>query len=139
MTASLFHHPQYQALLSFLQRAKGPLLLHISDTHTESYPLAEELIQAVHPALILHTGDMADEWKAGRLTEHVADYKRHVLKLLNILKAAHAETWIVPEILSSVLMKARSSGLMVTVAWNLSPGWTFSYRDAFAIRTPFRF
>ena len=96
MTASLFHHPQYQGLLSFIQHAKGPLLLHISDTHTESYPLAEELIQAVHPALILHTGDMADEWKAGRLPEHVADYKRHVLKLLDILKAAHAETWIVP-------------------------------------------
>ncbi|MBE5781967.1 MAG: metallophosphoesterase [Clostridiales bacterium] len=96
MTASLFHHPQYQALLSFIRQAKGPLLLHISDTHTDSYSFARDLISAVQPALILHTGDMADEWKAGRLPEHVEDYKMRVLKILDILKDAGVETWIVP-------------------------------------------
>ena len=96
MSFSLTDHPQWASLLSFIQQAEGPLILHISDTETGSYPFVEKLIAAVKPALILHTGDMADEWKAGRLPEHVAGYKKHVVTLLDILKRSDAEVWLVP-------------------------------------------
>jgi len=87
----------YRAIWSSFQKdAKGPLILHISDTDTASYPLVAQLIGEIRPALILHTGDMADEYKAGRLPGHIADYQKYALELLNMLKESGAEVWIVP-------------------------------------------
>ena len=50
MSFSLTDHPQWASLLSFIQQAEGPLILHISDTETASYPFVEKLIAAVKPA-----------------------------------------------------------------------------------------
>ena len=88
--------PFPDALTAFLHDAKGPLILHISDTVTASYPYVKRLIDLVKPTLILHTGDMADELKAGRIAQHVHPYEQKVVQLLKILKESGAEVWIVP-------------------------------------------
>lgn len=88
--------PFHAAWNAFQKEAKGPLILHISDTATKDYPLAAQLIKEIRPALLLHTGDMADEFKAGRLPEHIPAYQEHVCRLLDLLKISGAEVWIVP-------------------------------------------
>lgn len=83
-------------LVEFLAQAKGPILAHISDTQTSAYPFVRELLAFVKPALTIHTGDMADELKAGRIPEHVAPYLEKTPELMKTLKELGGEVWIVP-------------------------------------------
>lgn len=83
-------------LTEFLEKAEGPLLAHISDTKTTAYPFVRELLTLVRPTLTIHTGDMADEFKAGRIPEHVAPYLEHTRGLLDTLRELGGEVWIVP-------------------------------------------
>lgn len=80
----------------FVETAEGPILMHISDTKTDSYPFVRELLAFVKPALTIHTGDMADEFKAGRIPEHVEPYLQHTRGLMDTLKELGGEVWIVP-------------------------------------------
>ncbi len=62
------------------------LLLHIGDTHSETYTWYEELIQYLKPEMIIHTGDMADEVKAGRMPEKRGEYCEKVKQILDVLR-----------------------------------------------------
>lgn len=81
---------------AFLADSRGPRILHISDTDTSLYPMAEELIRLVRPDLLIHTGDMADEFKVGRIPEHIPGYLPHVRHLLDVMKENAGEVWVVP-------------------------------------------
>lgn len=78
---------------AFAAKAKGALLLYISDTTTKQYPALKNLIEAVHPAAILHTGDSVDEYKVGRLEADRIPYEAGMKELMEILDSANCPLW----------------------------------------------
>ncbi len=74
----------------------GNCLLHISDTASRDFPAVEALIQALEPRMILHTGDMVDEVKVGRMPEVREEYIGKLGVISAILNATDAELVIVP-------------------------------------------
>lgn len=79
-----------------LQSAKGPVLLHIGDTHSGTYAWYNSLIESLKPDIIVHTGDMADEIKAGRIPEVKDVYCDRLQGILDILKKAQSKVYLVP-------------------------------------------
>lgn len=75
---------------------KGKKLLHIGDTHSENYPYFKRLIELVSPDIILHTGDLADEVKAGRIPYTGYEYERKIRHILKTLEESGARVIIVP-------------------------------------------
>ncbi|MBR6792888.1 MAG: metallophosphoesterase [Clostridia bacterium] len=73
---------------AFAADAKGALLLYISDTLTAQYPALQALIDAVHPAAVIHTGDSVDEYKVGRLEADRIPYEAGMKELMEILGSA---------------------------------------------------
>lgn len=74
----------------------GERILHIGDTHSDYYPYYKALIEAVKPDIILHTGDMADEVKVGRIPGTRYEYLSKIRVLLDIMKSSGARLIIVP-------------------------------------------
>ena len=74
----------------------GKKILHIGDTLSKHYPFYRKLIGIVKPDIILHTGDMADEVKAGRIPGTAYEYRSKVKALLDIMKASGARLIIIP-------------------------------------------
>ena len=84
-----------RAASAFAASCTHPIILHISDTETTLYPFAEAILSAVCPALTVHTGDMADEYKAGRLPEHVPGYLRFAPRMLDLMERySGAVLWV---------------------------------------------
>ncbi len=81
---------------AFAQRAKGPLILYISDTDTRQYPKLAQLLGWVQPGAIIHTGDSADEWKVGRKPEHREGYEAGLKALSEILQSARCPVYFTP-------------------------------------------
>lgn len=79
----------------FLQQMKGPPLLHISDTRADGYDRLAQLLRQIRPALLIHTGDMADEYKLRRIPELKPAYRAAVGGLLALLKENAREVWVV--------------------------------------------
>ena len=75
---------------------KGKKLLHIGDTDSRLYPYYKKLIETVKPDIILHTGDMADEVKVGRIPETRFEYLRKIEKIIGYMRASGARVIIVP-------------------------------------------
>ena len=75
---------------------KGCKVLHIGDTHSATYPFYKHLIQMVKPDIIIHTGDTADEIKAGRIPEVREKYLERVAGLFEILKDSDSTVYWVP-------------------------------------------
>ncbi len=72
-------------------------LLHIGDTSSYTYPYYKELISRTKPDIIIHTGDMVDEVKAGRMINTAEEYEEGLIKITEILKNSGAkEIYIVP-------------------------------------------
>lgn len=72
-------------------------LLHIGDTSSFTYPYYQELILKVKPDIILHTGDMVDEVKAGRMIGTREEYEAGLIQIADILKNSGAkEIYVVP-------------------------------------------
>ena len=74
----------------------GERILHIGDTHSDHYPYYRALIERVKPDVILHTGDMADEVKVGRIPGTRYEYLSKIRVLLDIMKSSGARLIIVP-------------------------------------------
>ena len=55
-----------------------PLILHISDTPREIYPFLYRVIQKLQPIEIIHTGDMADNYKIEFQDFHLFHYQQAV-------------------------------------------------------------
>ncbi len=78
-----------QYITEFLEKAKGKILLHVSDTQTDQFPALRALLAEVRPALILHTGDCADEFKVGRLEADRPGYEAGLKALMELLHEAN--------------------------------------------------
>ncbi|MBO5747230.1 MAG: metallophosphoesterase [Clostridia bacterium] len=70
----------------FREKARGAVILHISDTATWQYASLSELLSIVRPDLIIHTGDCADEYKVGRKEGDREPYEAAIKKLIKILQ-----------------------------------------------------
>lgn len=80
-----------------ITESKSLKLLHIGDTSSYTYPYYKELISKVKPDIILHTGDLVDEVKAGRMIYTEEEYETGLLQILYILKHSGAKKiYIVP-------------------------------------------
>lgn len=80
----------------FLACVKGKRLLHLSDTPTALYPSVEALVREIRPDVLIHTGDCADEYKAGRREEDVPAYREAVPRLFAALTPYVGRTLVVP-------------------------------------------
>ncbi len=83
-------------LPSGISEIKGIKLLHIGDTYSKHYPFYKKLIELVKPDIILHTGDMADEVKVGRMPETEYEYISKTKAMLGYLRDSGARIIIVP-------------------------------------------
>ena len=83
-------------LPDWLSSVKGKTLLHIGDTESYRYPFYKELFRLVKPDIIIHTGDMSDEVKAGRMTEVREEYIYKISTMCRMLRDSGAEIYIVP-------------------------------------------
>ncbi len=79
-----------------IAKLRSPKILHIGDTHSLNYPYYRKLISLVKPDIILHTGDMADEVKVGRIPGTEYEYISKIKVLLGIMSASGARLIIVP-------------------------------------------
>jgi len=100
---------------------RGKKLLHIGDTASYEYPYYKKLIEVLHPDIILHTGDLADEVKVGRIPGTKNEYLSKALVLLEILRSSGAEIIIVPgnndlpEEIKRLIPEAKVYGMNSTV------------------------
>jgi len=103
-------------LPEWLWDLKGKRVLHIGDTESRRYHYYRALIEKIKPDVILHTGDMADEVKAGRMSEVRDEYVYKISVLCEMLRESGAELIIVPgnndiaEEISELLPEARILG-----------------------------
>ena len=70
-------------------------VLHIGDTSSSDYGYYKTLIENVKPDVIIHTGDLADELKAGRIESVRAYWKVSARVILNIMEQSGARVIIV--------------------------------------------
>ena len=74
----------------------GSRVLHIGDTLSPNYPIYKHIIDSVKPDIIIHTGDMADELKAGRIESQREIWAATVPKIINIMRESGARVIVVP-------------------------------------------
>jgi len=79
-----------------IESIKGTKILHIGDTESFDFPHFFKIIDMVKPDVIIHTGDMVDEVKAGRIPEVRQEYLAKVKSLLSHMSASGARLIIVP-------------------------------------------
>ena len=70
-------------------------ILHIGDTESQSYPFFRALIKAVKPHVIIHTGDVADEVKVGRIPSTREEYLHKIKVMCDMMASSGAEELIV--------------------------------------------
>ncbi len=83
-------------LPEWLGKTEGKTILHIGDTECYRYPFYRKLVKEVKPDIIIHTGDMADEVKVGRMSETKEEYLYKNGFMRDILVSSGAELIIVP-------------------------------------------
>ncbi|MBQ8685066.1 MAG: histidine phosphatase family protein [Clostridia bacterium] len=81
---------------AFLDANKGKKVLHIGDTESASYHYFKRLIDEIRPDVIVHTGDLADELKAGRVESTRPYWRATVPQILNVMENSGARVIIVP-------------------------------------------
>ncbi len=63
-----------------------PYILHISDTPNTLFPALRLLIKRVNPKIIIHTGDLVDNFKIEFKQSAMAGYKTYLQRLVSILE-----------------------------------------------------
>ncbi len=76
--------------------AVGKRILHIGDTLSKHFPFYRKLIELTKPDVIIHTGDVVDEVKVGRIPEVYYEYRSKLKVILGIMKDSGARIIIVP-------------------------------------------
>ena len=66
-------------------------MLHIGDTFSRHYPYYRQLLALLRPQVILHTGDLAEEVKVGRIPGTEYEYESKVRVLADILRSSGAQ------------------------------------------------
>lgn len=75
---------------------KEEKILHIGDIPEWGYPYIKRLIRAVKPDVLVHTGDLVDNLKAGRREEDIPRYKKLLPSIIRFLERHAKEVYIVP-------------------------------------------
>ncbi len=89
---SIFNYPHIPKEL--LEKLKGPILLHISDTPVGIYDYIFRIIDILKPQYIIHTGDMADNIKLGNYKYKTDLYIKGVKRLIQELeKNEHSKNY----------------------------------------------
>lgn len=70
---------------------KGKRLLHVTDTPTSFYPALKQVLEALKPDYIVHTGDLADNIKLQLYPLAIPRYEKAVKPLLEMLEKSDAE------------------------------------------------
>ena len=84
------------AAKEFFAKGRGVKLLHIGDTDTPLYPYFERLVKELSPDVIIHTGDLADQFKAGRVEAAMLSWMDAVPDFVNMMKTSCKELMIEP-------------------------------------------
>lgn len=95
---ALLYTEQTQKLNENIKKAcalTGEKVLHIGDTHSGNYGYYKALIAGIKPDVIIHTGDLVDELKAGRIENARPYWKTSAKTILKIMKEAGARVIIV--------------------------------------------
>lgn len=79
----------------WLSKVEGEKVLHIGDTESQNYPFYRALINALKPDVIIHTGDMADEVKAGRIPLMRDEYLHKIEVMAKMLRESGAKRIII--------------------------------------------
>jgi len=74
----------------FARKSRGRVLLHIGDTHSAHSEFYKELIFRTRPSVIIHTGDFADELKAGRVESSRPAWRLAASHIIDIMKSSGA-------------------------------------------------
>ncbi len=69
-----------------LEKIKGRVVLHVSDTPSSFYSCLNKLVTFLDPLAIIHTGDLVDEIKLGLLPNRLALYSKKLRLLARILE-----------------------------------------------------
>lgn len=64
----------------------SPVVLHIGDIPSWYYPYTKRMLKKIRPEILVHTGDMVDECKVGRLPADIPAYKRRVKRLVAMMR-----------------------------------------------------
>ncbi len=97
----------------FLRSNEGMRVLHISDTHSANYAYYQKLFEELSPDVIIHTGDLADELKAGRIESMRPYWKEAAAEIIKMMERTPARVIIVPgnndieETLSGLAQRAK--------------------------------
>lgn len=83
-------------MYAFKQKHPKNLVLHIGDTHSANYMDVARMIAFVKPSVIIHTGDLVDEIKAGRIESVRPYWKTAMPKIIEIMKSSGARVIVVP-------------------------------------------
>ncbi len=78
-----------------LQKGEEKSLLHIGDTNSADYPYYKILIEIIKPDVIIHTGDLSDELKAGRIDSVRPYWKNAAKDILLTMKKSGARVIVV--------------------------------------------
>ncbi len=80
----------------FYEDHPGTRVLHIGDTRAEHYSYYKRMISEFKPDIIIHTGDLADELKAGRIDADKLLWQQTVPDIIEIMRRSGARCIIVP-------------------------------------------
>lgn len=83
-------------LPSVIKNRSEEVLLHIGDIFEWDFPYIKKLIRQIRPDVLVHTGDLVDNLKVGRLPEHIPAYKKHAPHLIRIMERYAKKVYIVP-------------------------------------------
>ena len=95
---ALFYTDKKENLYKNIEKARaltGQKVLHIGDTQSADYPYYKSLIEAVKPDVIIHTGDLADELKVGRIESVRPYWKTSAKAIVNVMEQSGARVIIV--------------------------------------------
>lgn len=66
-------------------------LIHITDTPNACFPFVKALMKEIQPEVIVHTGDMVDNYKLERSARNMVFYVKDLMKLSEIFKLTQAK------------------------------------------------
>ena len=75
---------------------KGKILLHIGDVVRRRYPEILSFVCRIRPDVLVHTGDLVDDLKVGRLPEDIPAYKEWLPDVIHWLEKLVPEVYLVP-------------------------------------------
>ncbi len=82
-------------VFTLLKGAGGQTVLHIGDTASPDYGYYKALITKIKPDVIIHTGDLVDELKAGRIDKVREYWKRSSKVMIEMMEQSGARVIVV--------------------------------------------